>query len=135
MTSLPRKLGIKDGHRVALVGAPERFEERLGPPPVALVTRTPDRGPYHVIVIFSVRLDELESDFHRLYWRVAADGGLWVAWPKKSSGVTTDLGFEAVQQAGLQTGMVDNKICAIDEVWSGLRFVVRVEDRPAWPPV
>ena len=118
-----------------MVGAPEGFEELLGPPPVALVTRTPDPGPYHVIVIFSSRLDDLETDFNRMYWRLAADGGLWVAWPKKSSGAATDLGFETVQQAGLQTGMVDNKICAIDEVWSGLRFVVRLEDRPGWPPI
>lgn len=133
-TPLPRKLGIKDGHRVALQGAPDGFEEQLGPPPVTLITRQPDRGPYHVIVLFAERLSELEREFRRLYWRIASNGGVWIAYPKKASGKESDIDFEAVQHLGLESGLVDNKMCAIDEVWTAVRFVVRRQDRAGWPP-
>ena len=130
-TPLPRKLGIRAGHRVALLRAPEGFEETLGElPPDVSVRRRLRAGPIDVIVAFVRSRSELERGLET--WRAALDpaGGLWIAWPKKSSGVSTDLSDGMVRDAGLATGLVDNKVCAIDATWSGLRFVVRLADRP-----
>ena len=123
-TPLPKKLGIYEGSRVALRRAPNGFADRLG-----VVPR--QRGELDVAVLFATRQAELTSAFAPLVRRLAPAGGLWVAWPKKASGVETDLTFEAVQKTGLDAGLVDNKSCAIDERWQALRFVYRLEDRPA----
>ena len=128
-TPLPRKLGIKEGSRVALVGAPEGFPDVLVPLP-ATAQLVPPSGPLDVIVFFAVRRAELEASFSGLARELAPAGGLWVAYPKKASGVPTDLTFAEVQKVGLGTGLVDNKSCAIDEVWSAVRFVIRLRDRP-----
>jgi hypothetical protein len=87
-----------------------------------------------VILYFTARRSELEQRFAKLARALDATGGLWIAWPKRSSKVATDLDQAAVMEVGLATGLVDNKVCAIDETWSGLRFVVRRENRAAWPP-
>jgi hypothetical protein len=121
-TPLPRKLGIGDDSRVALVDAPEGFADRLGIEPRR-------RGALDVIVLFATRKGELTRSFAALARRLTPAGGLWVAWPKKSSGVDTDLSFQVVQDVGLRAGLVDNKSCSIDETWSAARFVVRLEDR------
>ena len=129
---LVQKLGIGPGDAVWLRNAPPRFEEQLEPLPedVALI-RAPEGGlPFQIAILFARDEAELRRDFREVASRVVDDGGLWVAWPKKSSGVPTDLAFDRVQAAGLETGWVDNKICAVDATWSGLRFVVRLEDRP-----
>jgi hypothetical protein len=123
-TPLPHKLGIKEGSRVGLEGAPEGFAALLG-------VRPRLRGELDVIVLFSTRKGELIRAFAPLGRRLAVAGGLWVAWPKKSSGVETDLTFETVQRVGLDAGLVDNKSCAIDETWQAVRFVYRLSDRPA----
>ena len=128
-TPLPRKLGIKEGSRVALVGAPEEFPAALGPLPAG-AELVPPRGPLDVIVFFSARRAELEGSFSGLGRELAPAGGLWIAYPKKASGVPTDLTFAEVQEIGLAAGLVDNKSCAIDEVWSAVRFVIRLRDRP-----
>ena len=125
-TPLPKKLGIREDSRVALQKAPEGFAELLGVKPKL-------RGEFDVAVLFAKRQGELTRAFAPLARRLAPAGGLWVAWPKKSSGVATDLTFDLVQRTGLDAGLVDNKSCAVTEVWSGLRFVVRVADRAAWP--
>jgi len=122
-TPLLEKLGIEEDSRVALQGAPEGFAETLGVKP-----RT--RGRLDVIVLFQTKNGELRRAFTPLARRLAPNGGLWVAWPKKSSGVETDLTFEDVQQIGLKAGLVDNKSCSIDETWQALRFVYRLKDRP-----
>ena len=83
-----------------------------------------------MIVLFVLRERGFARRFASLARRLVEDGGLWVAWPKKSSGVATDLAFDSVQRTGLDIGLVDNKVCAIDEIWSGLRFVYRLKDRP-----
>jgi hypothetical protein len=88
------------------------------------------RGHLDVIVFFVTRRAELTRRFPVFARALVAYGGLWVAWPKKTSGVATDLTFDAVQDVGLDVGLVDNKVCAIDGTWSGLRFAHRVEDRP-----
>ncbi|MEK6271957.1 MAG: DUF3052 domain-containing protein [Actinomycetota bacterium] len=129
-TPLPRKLGIAAGHRVAFAGAPKDFRHALGPLPDGVAVRTRVRGPLDVIVAFFVRRSELERRFPPLAAALEPDGGLWIAWPKRSSGVTTDLTEDVVREIAIANGMVDNKVCAIDDTWSGLRLVYRLRDRP-----
>jgi hypothetical protein len=127
-TPLPKKLGIKAGLRVGLIGAPDVFAGTLGSLPPGVEVRTQARGRFDVVV-FVTRAAELERRFAALARAIEPDGGLWVAWPKRASGVPTDLCFESVQRVGLEAGLVDNKNCAIDDTWSGLRFVYRVAER------
>jgi hypothetical protein len=128
-TPLPRKLGIVEGCRVAVVSAPDGFASTLGPLPDGIEMRTQARGHLDVVVFFVTRRAELTRRFPIFARAIHPDGGLWVAWPKKTSGVATDLVFDAVQHTGLDAGLVDNKVAAIDDTWSGLRFVHRVADR------
>ena len=121
-TPLPKKLGIKEGSRVALKRAPDGFADELGAEPRL-------RGEFDVAVLFATRQGELRRAFTPLARRLAPAGGLWVAWPKKSSGVATDLTFDSVQRTGLDAGLVDNKSCAIDDTWQAIRFVIRLRDR------
>jgi hypothetical protein len=131
-TLLAKKLGIGPGGRVALLAAPAGFEGQLeGLPPDARIGRR--LGEQHdVIVLFLKRAAEL-ARLQECARALEPSGGLWIAWPKQSSGVATDVDFDRVQKAGLALGLVDNKVCAIDETWSGLRFVVRLADRPKRP--
>jgi hypothetical protein len=133
-TPLPQKLGIKEGARVALVGSPDGLERSLGPLPPGAAIAGRVRGPLDVIVFFTARRKELERRFMTLARALDPAGGLWIAWPKKASGVATDLDQATVMEVGLATGLVDNKVAAIDDTWSGLRFVVRKENRVTWPP-
>lgn len=128
-TPLPKKLGIRESSRIALVNAPTGFQAELGVLPdraevVARLTKTLD-----IILLFVRSERALARDFARLAKKLSTNGMIWIAWPKKSSGVDTDLSFERVQRIGLDSGLVDVKICAIDEVWSGLKFVFRLRDR------
>ena len=126
-TPLPTKLGIKPGHRVALVDAAPGMTALLAPLPAGVRLR--GRDTFDVAVLFCHRRGDLRRRFAGVAKRLTREGGLWVAWPKKSSGIETDLSDSVVREFGLSTGMVDNKVCAIDETWSGLRFVVRLRDR------
>jgi len=128
-TPLPKKLGIKEGSRVGLVNAPKNFRDELGelPDGVEFVKRLTDS--LDIIIFFVLSERELARDFARLAGKLKKNGMIWIAWPKKSSGVKTDLSFEPVQRIGLDAGLVDVKICAIDETWSGLKFVYRLKDR------
>jgi hypothetical protein len=128
-TPLPRKLGIKPQARLGLIGAPYDFDEVLGelPPGVSVHRRV--RGTFDVIVAFVQKRSELERRLPALKKALDEAGGLWVAWPKRSSGVATDLEDGIVRELGLASGLVDNKVCAIDATWSGLRFVYRLADR------
>ena len=132
---MPQKLGIKAGARLGLVRAPGGFERTLGELPIGVVTQEISAGrakaaELDVIVCFATTLKEVARDLPALRRRLHPAGGLWMAWPKKASGIATDVGENAIRQIGLGAGLVDNKVCAIDEVWSGLRFVVRLADRP-----
>jgi len=130
-TPLVGKLGIKAGHRVALLGAPDGFPASLDPLPDDVLVQADLRGgPLDVIVLFAPDQASLSRGFGRGARRLSPAGGLWVAWPKKASGVPTDLTETEVRALGLETGLVDNKVCAIDAIWSGLRFVIRLQDRP-----
>ena len=128
-TPLAKKLGIKEGHRVAFPAAPEGFEKLLGRLPEGVSVRSRAAGPLDVIVFFTTRRAELERRFHALRRALDPAGGLWIAWPKASSAIDTDLKFLDVQEVGLANKLVDNKVCAIDETWSGVRMVIRVKDR------
>jgi hypothetical protein len=129
-TPLPRKLGIKPEARLLLVNAPGGFDDTLGElPPGVSVRRRLSPAAFDVIVAFCGRRAQLDQGLER--WREALNpaGGLWIGWPKKASGVVTDLTEDMVRAQGLAAGLVDNKVCAIDATWSGLRFVYRLADR------
>ena len=127
-TPLAKKLGIKAGFRVTFVNAPDGFRESVDELP-AHVKLIGVQKPLDLIVFFPKSVEDLESKFAKLAEKLAPAGMFWIAWPKKSAGVETELSFDAVQQTGLSLGLVDNKICAISDVHSGLRFVYRVKDR------
>ena len=130
-TPLPKKLGIKSGHTVVLLGAPDGFEDTLALGDDVRVLRQLRLAPVDVIVFFVDRLHELERRFADVVARMHPAGAFWVAWPKKASRRATDITEDVVRRIGLAGGLVDNKVCAIDEVWSGLRLVIRVENRDA----
>jgi len=128
-TPLPKKLGIKPDCRLGLVNAPDDFAQALGELPPGVTPRVMGRCTYDVIVLFAADSKALARALAAARPRLDPAGGLWVAWPKKSSGIRTDVTEAEVRGQGLATGLVDNKVCAIDDTWSGLRFVVRVKDR------
>ena len=123
-TPLPRKLGIKDGHHVAILDGPKGFD--LGVPAQRGLAGKP---PLDVILAFFTERAAFASALPRLRARMAQNAGLWIAWPKKASKVPTDMTEDVVREVALPTGLVDNKVCAIDDTWSGLRLVIRVEHR------
>ena len=129
-TPLPRKLGIKPGGRVGLLGAPDGFDTTLGELPPDVTVRRQARGPLDLVVAFFTERRVLEQRLARLKGALDPAGGLWIAWPKRASGVATDVDENVVRELGLAAGLVDNKVCAIDAVWSGLRLVYRLRDRP-----
>ena len=151
-TPLPRKLGIKPGARVGLAGAPDGFGALLEPLPDGARVEAgasaaagapaagaagavlpgpvlPGIGPFDVIVFFTVEQAELAGRLSELRARMAPAAGLWIAWPKRASRVPTDMTEDVIREIALPTGLVDNKVCAIDPVWSGLRLVIRRELR------
>jgi len=128
-TPLPKKLGVKPNQRIALVHAPTGFTRLLGPLPENATIVKQLSGPLDLILLFVDREQTLAKQFPILAQKLQSNGMIWIAWPKKSSGVVTDLVFEKVQRIGLDCGLVDVKICAVDEVWSGLKFVIRLKDR------
>jgi len=128
-TPLVKKLGIKDGSRVALVNAPENFQTELGGLPDNVKFMKSTTRSLDLILFYVLSERVLARDFTKLAARLTSNGMIWIAWPKKSSGVATDLTFARVQRIGLDAGLVDVKICAIDDTWSSLKFVYRLKDR------
>jgi hypothetical protein len=132
-TPLPKKLGIKPGHRIRLIGAPEGFGGTLGelPEPVVVVSADDEGGaPFDLVLFFTDSADVLRARFDALAASLVPAGILWVAWPKQASKVPTDLTEDGVRRIALERGMVDVKVCAIDATWSGLKLVYRLADRP-----
>ena len=125
---LVEKLGIQPGARVAIVGAPEGYESTLGPLPEGVVPSLDP--PLDFIHLFAVERAVLERAFREMKPKLAAGGMLWASWPKKAAKVPTDLDDSVVRRIGLDQGLVDVKVAAVDEVWSGLKFVYRLKDRP-----
>jgi len=128
-TPLIRKLGIKDEQRLAFLNAPDDFAATVGELPESAQLRAGARGKLDVIVLFVTRRAELGRRIEALGRSIHPDGGLWVAWPKRASGVETDMTEDVVRELALPLGLVDNKVCAIDDTWSGLRVVWRKERR------
>lgn len=127
-TKLPKKLGIQPETVVALVGAPKGFEKTLGTLPKDAVLRRNARGRAGLTLWFTKSRKELEGRFDRMV-RHAQSGGLWIIWPKKTSPLASDLSQPIVRQTGLAAGLVDYKICSVDETWTGLKFTVRKSKR------
>ena len=129
-TPLPKKLGIKKGYRAALIGMPAEVRTDLRAA-LAECRITKDlSGPLDFIHVFSKSHIELEREMKRASKNLAPAGMLWISWPKKSSGVATDLTEDIIRATGLALGLVDVKVCAVTDVWSGLKFVIPVKNRP-----
>ena len=128
-TPLVKKLGIKEGFNIKIVNAPAGVEKELQiPANVTVNART--RKPIDLVLLFVTTRRELERTFLSYAAKLRPAGMLWISWPKKSSGVASDLTDNVVRELGLAKGLVDVKVCAVDEVWSGLKFVFRLKDRP-----
>jgi len=128
-TPLPKKLGIKDGFRVALVAAPADVRAELKAALASCEITRDGRPQLDFAMVFTKSKAELAKEFGRLEKLLSPAGMIWVSWPKKSSGVATDLDENSVRGIGLSAGLVDVKVCAVTDVWSGLKFVRRLKDR------
>ncbi len=127
--SLKEKLGIKPDHKIYFHNAPENLFELLGELPESTIVETSLSTDYDFIHFFTKSHDELQEQFQIFKAALKVNGMLWVSWPKKVSKVVTDLDENSIRDIGLNGGMVDIKVCAIDEIWSGLKFVIPVKDR------
>src|SRR5687768_9887827 len=124
-TPLPQKLGIKENYKVAIIRAPSGFDKTLGtlPAGAAVATKLAGKHLLDVVIVFVTKQSQLAPALDSVRSRMAQAAGLWIAWPKKSSGVATDMTEQVIRDVALPTGLVDNKVCAIDDTWSGLRLV------------
>jgi DUF3052 family protein len=132
-TPLPKKLGIKEAFRIVLVNMPADVTAELKSGLESCQVKKDGVGPLDFAMLFVKSASDLKKQFSRLAKQLAPAGMLWVSWPKKSSGVATDLTENEVREIGLEAGLVDVKVCAVNEVWSGLKFVIRVKDRTKLP--
>jgi len=130
-TPLAGKIGIKAGHRLVVRNHPPSFLRDLGRLPEGVKQSDRLGGKANVVVFFTDKLATLENDFSALARTLESDGMLWIAWPKRASGRPTDLTEDVVRRVALERGLVDVKVCAIDDTWSGLKLVIRLKDRPA----
>lgn len=130
-TPLIKKLGLKPGFKIIILNAPAGYNQTLGPLPDNVTVSDRLAGPLDFIHFFTRARVELEAEFARLKQALDLDGALWISWPKGSAKVETDLKEDLVREIGLAHGLVDVKVAAVDEIWSGLKFVYRVEDRKA----
>jgi hypothetical protein len=128
-TPLPKKLGIKDGFRVSLIDAPAEVIAELKPSLENCKIAKDGETPLDFVMLFTKSGTALKREFGRITKNLAPAGMLWVSWPKKTSGVPTDLNENIVRDIGLASGLVDVKVCAVTDVWSGLKFVRRLKDR------
>ena len=129
-TPLPKKLGIKAGYRVALVGMPSEVRGELQDSLSKCRINKDIARPLDFIHVFCKSHVELEREMKRSSKALTPAGMLWISWPKKSSGVATDLTEDVIRATGLALGLVDVKVCAVTDVWSGLKFVIPVKNRP-----
>lgn len=127
--ALVQKIGLKPGHRLALAGEPDGFIKELAPLPDGVVIASGGKTPLDCVILFADEARTLESRLARWANRLAPAGMLWIAWPKKASKVATDVTEALVRNTGLGVGLVDIKICAVNDIWSGLKFVRRLKDR------
>jgi hypothetical protein len=128
-TPLPKKLGLKEGLRVRFVNDPPEVRDDLRAALASCNSAPNLKAPLDFAMVFTKSRADLQQQFVRLAKALTPSGMLWVSWPKKSSGVTTDLDENVVREIGLAAGLVDVKVCAVTDVWSGLKFVRRIKDR------
>jgi hypothetical protein len=128
---LNRKLGLKPGYRIAVVNPPDRYWDLVHPLPERVAVAGPRARRLDFVHVFVERRAELLRALPKLVGRIKPDGMIWVSWPKRASGVPTDVTEDAIRDIALPLGLVDVKVCAVDETWSALRLVIRVERRPA----
>jgi hypothetical protein len=128
-TPLPKKLGIKEGFRVAFLDLPSDVKAELKGALASCQSVKDGKAPLDFAMVFVKSQAELKKEFPRFARLLAPAGMLWASWPKKTSGVATDLTENDVRRIGLEVGLVDVKVCAVNDVWSGLKFVIRVKDR------
>jgi len=129
--SLVEKLGIKPGTRIAVLNAPRGYRATLGTLPPGVVVASTARGTFSFIHFFTRNRSLLQTKLGVLMRALEPDGALWISWPKKASGVATDMTEDAVREIALPVGLVDIKVAAVDAVWSGLKLVRRLENRGA----
>ena len=128
-TPLPKKLGFKPGMRVALVNVAQDVRAELAEAMSQCESVKNAKGPLDLVMLATKSATELRKAFASWKKKLAPNGALWISWPKKSSGVASDLDENKVRELGLAAGLVDVKVCAVSEVWSGLKFVIPVKDR------
>jgi len=128
-TPLPKKLGIKENFSAFILHAPKSYFDWISPLPKGTQVKTRLTGEFDFMHVFTQSQKTFEIDFVRCKKYLKKDGMLWISWPKKSSKVPTDLDENIIREFGLKNGLVDVKVCAVDETWSGLKFVFRVKDR------
>ena len=128
-TPLAKKLGIKDGSTLFLLGAPKNYLELIAPLPLGVKVAPQINGETDIVHIFSIKRTELAAALRASLKKLKQDGAIWVSWPKKSSKVATDITEDTIREIALPMGLVDIKVCAVDDVWSGLKLVVRRENR------
>ena len=128
-TPLTKKLGIRDGLRVSLIGIPADVRADLQSALAGCSMVKDSKGPIDFVMLFAKSQTELKTKFARSAEQLAPAGMLWVSWPKRASGVPTDMNEDDVRRIGLEGGLVDVKVCAVSEVWAGLKFVRRLKDR------
>ena len=127
--SIVQKLGLKPGFCIFVDGLSVAYGDVVGELPAGVRIATTAKGPFDLVHLFAAETKALAARLRLYRQAIAPDGMIWVSWPKKSSGVTTDLTDTVVRKIGLAAGLVDIKVCAVDEVWSGLKFVIPVKDR------
>jgi hypothetical protein len=127
--SVVQKLGIKPGFRIFSVGAPAAYADIVGPLPADVTMARAAKAPLDMVHVFAIEAKGLAARLRDYRAAIAPDGMIWVSWPKKSSGVATDLTDVVVRDTALPLGLVDIKVCAIDDVWSGLKFVIPKNQR------
>lgn len=126
---LVRKLGVREGFLIAVVNPPDRYWDLMHPLPEGVTLAGPRAKSLDFIHVFAERKAELLRELPRAHGRIKPEGMIWVSWPKKAAGVPTDLTEDVVREVGVPRGLVDVKVCAVDETWSGLKLVVRKELR------
>jgi hypothetical protein len=130
-TPLLKKLGIKPGARVLLLNAPAGYLTLLGPLPTGVTLLDAPEDGLDFVQLFSREAADVAEWFPRLQAALAPAGALWISWPKRAARIPTDLSENLIREMGLRQGLVDVKVCAVDENWSGLKFVYRLKDRAA----
>ena len=128
-TSLTKKLGIKNGYKIKIVNEPEGYFKLFNDLPIDLEILTDNKTKKDFIHYFVGNVIQVEKEIKLLSKEIEQNGALWISWPKKTSKIETDLNGNIVREIGLKNGLVDIKVCAVNEIWSGLKFVIPIKDR------